>query len=479
VDQQTLQLVLEEIAPLLVGRYLGKIFQLSPLSFAIDVGAPGGGYLLISAEPSSPRLYLVKRRLKDLEKQSNPHSQFAQALRAKLSGAEIMSISRDSDERVIRFTFDAKDELGASLKPVLIAQLTGRSANIFLLDEQGHITNALRSANSEGQSPGDEYEAPTLRSTTSIDEPSLQPDRSSSVSAMLDLHYLEQDKQAAFQLRARNLLGAVRKELRQRAKLKENLERDLVTHGEPEAHKRIGDLLLANIATAERTGPVVRIKDFYSEDTPTLELEVEEKRSLQEEATHYFARYSKAKRAKEEIAVRLERISRETEQLQAKEVALQQAIDRHDEEALGSFEKPAAKAKDGQVKQREAAKIPGVRLYRSSDGYEILVGRGARDNDNLTFRVAKPNDLWLHTADYPGSHVVVRRTNRQEIPQRTIIEAAQLAAKFSHAAKDSKVVVHYTARKFLSKPRGAAPGLVRMSTFKTMMVEPKEGIERI
>ena len=128
--------------------------------------------------------------------------------------------------------------------------------------------------------------------------------------------------------------------------------------------------------------------------------------------------------------------------------------------------------------RRVPAKIPGVRIYRSSDGYEILVGRGARDNDNLTFRVARPNDLWLHSADYPGSHVVVRREQRKEIPQRTVIEAAQLAARFSQASNDSKVVVHYTPRKFLSKPKGSAPGLVRMSSFKTILVEPKETLKR-
>jgi len=120
-----------------------------------------------------------------------------------------------------------------------------------------------------------------------------------------------------------------------------------------------------------------------------------------------------------------------------------------------------------------------MRRYQTSDGYEVLVGRTARDNDQLTFRVARPNDLWLHAADYPGSHVVVRNATRKEIPQRTIIEAAQLAAKFSQAGADSKVTIHYTPRKFLTKPKGAAPGLVRMSTFKTINVEPGENIERM
>jgi len=150
-----------------------------------------------------------------------------------------------------------------------------------------------------------------------------------------------------------------------------------------------------------------------------------------------------------------------------------------DSAGLASLEPAKKKPVSNDSKQRQEEKIAGVRRYRSSDDYEIIVGRAAHRNDYLTFRVARPNDLWLHTADYPGSHVIVRKPNRAEIPHRTIVEAAQIAAKFSQAGKDSKVVVHYTQRKFLSKPKGAAPGLVRMSTFKTITVEPKEAIERI
>ena len=120
-----------------------------------------------------------------------------------------------------------------------------------------------------------------------------------------------------------------------------------------------------------------------------------------------------------------------------------------------------------------------MRRYLSTDGYEVLVGRAARDNDNLTFRVAQPNDLWMHAGDYPGSHVVVRNPTRKEVPHRTLIEAAQLAGRFSQASDDAKVVVHYTERKFVSKPKRAAPGLVRLSRFKSITVEPKEGVARL
>ncbi|MDQ3586567.1 MAG: NFACT RNA binding domain-containing protein, partial [Acidobacteriota bacterium] len=105
--------------------------------------------------------------------------------------------------------------------------------------------------------------------------------------------------------------------------------------------------------------------------------------------------------------------------------------------------------------------------------------RGAKDNDQLTFRVARPHDTWLHAADYPGSHVIVRNHARtSDIPHRTIIEAAQLAAHFSQAKRDAKVAVNYTQRKFIQKPKGAAPGLVRLSSFRTLLVEPRIGVER-
>ena len=149
---------------------------------------------------------------------------------------------------------------------------------------------------------------------------------------------------------------------------------------------------------------------------------------------------------------------------------------------LRSFDEMSDLPKELRLKLSQAATVSTLTLesrYLSTDGLEILVGRAARDNDNLTFKVARPNDLWLHAADYPGSHVIVRNTTRKDIPHRTLIEAAQLAAYFSQANQDPKVDVHYTQRKFISKPKGVAPGLVRMSRFKNITVAPKEGVERV
>jgi predicted ribosome quality control (RQC) complex YloA/Tae2 family protein len=121
----------------------------------------------------------------------------------------------------------------------------------------------------------------------------------------------------------------------------------------------------------------------------------------------------------------------------------------------------------------------GVRRYRSSDGFEILVGRTDRDNDNLTTKIARSSDLWFHAADYPGSHVVLRNPQRKPVAPGSIRQAAELAAKFSQAKNDAKVAVNYCERKFVSKPKGFPPGQVRLSSFKTILVEPQESAERI
>src|SRR5258706_9889849 len=101
------------------------------------------------------------------------------------------------------------------------------------------------------------------------------------------------------------------------------------------------------------------------------------------------------------------------------------------------------------------------------DGRVVLVGKGARENDELTFGAASPEDFWFHVADYSGSHVVVRNPGKEKDLDKTILEkAAELAAYFSQARNSSKVEVHYTKRKHVTKPRRAKPGLVRLLEFK-------------
>ncbi|MBM4396121.1 MAG: DUF814 domain-containing protein [Deltaproteobacteria bacterium] len=115
----------------------------------------------------------------------------------------------------------------------------------------------------------------------------------------------------------------------------------------------------------------------------------------------------------------------------------------------------------------------GYNEFRSSEGHEILVGRTARDNDRLTFNVARQNDFWLHVAATPGSHVVIRNPGGLDRPPRaTLEEAAALAAYFSKSRSGGRVAVHWTERRHVGKERGAPAGQVTLHRYKSVTVVP-------
>jgi len=491
MNEQLIGEVVEEVGPALAGRAWGKVFQVSASSLVVDFR---GRYLFVSVEPGQPRLYLISRTVRELERASLAPTPFALVLRKALGGATLREVRKDDGERVVRFVFDVPDAVGDVRGATLVAQLTGRTSNLFLLDSRGRILDALRPSRGEGQETGDAYNPPSSRrtqttsqdtSTARRESPAIPREGTSSLSEALDRHYQRLEEERTFDARASAVAARIRQESARLGKLRDNLSRDLAAHGDAEEHRRAGDLLLANIGTAERRGSVVRLKDFYAEGEPTIELEVEENRTLQEEAARRFARYTKAKRAAREIAARLEAVESELGALESKRAELEAAVAARDDAALEALtgardRKPVQTPRAKASKKGVDENTRGLRRYRSSDGYEIIVGRRAKENDQLTFKVARSYDTWMHAADYPGSHVVVRARGKDDtIPHRTLVEAAQLAAHFSQAAKDSKVAVNYTQRKFVSKPRGAAPGLVYLSSFRTLLVEPREELERV
>jgi predicted ribosome quality control (RQC) complex YloA/Tae2 family protein len=491
MDDESIKAIVAEIEPLLIGRAPGKIFQLGPLSLAIDFRLRDG-YLFLSAEPGLPRLHLIKRRVRDLEKQSVPLTQFALALRKELAGATLHALEKDSRDRVVRFRFVCRDELDQVIQRTFIAQLTGRSANLFLLDAREVITHQLRPARGAGQQIGEGYRltgsSPTAREGSVVEPFDRTPGQFDSLSEALDRHYSALLTQLAFDVRASAARADLRKKISRQQKLVKQLQADLVSHSDAEQQKRLGDLLLANLSTAKRSRNRVKLIDYFSPDAPLIEIELDEKVTLPQEAERRFALYSRSKRAVKQINSRITLAQKELAALEAQQAELEKLVAERDEASLARFTSSVVVAGSpreisfcisrGKSKRKPEKKIPGVRRYVSSDGLEILVGRTSRDNDHLTFKVARPNDLWLHAADYGGSHVVVRNSTRKDVPHRTIIEAAQLAAQFSQARKDPKVDVHYTQRKFVSKPRGSAPGLVRMTRFKNITVAPKEGVKR-
>ncbi|HEY6400115.1 MAG TPA: NFACT RNA binding domain-containing protein, partial [Blastocatellia bacterium] len=277
----------------------------------------------------------------------------------------------------------------------------------------------------------------------------------------------------------RKLRSHLLSRLRQRRELLNQLSRDLDKFSNGELHQRYGELLLANLRQAVKTGGGFTVTDFYDEAQPLIEIPSTGIPTPQEAAEHYFKLARKARRGYEKVTARLPIVENEIAQMEKHMAELDAGAGADKLKSLAAELKLPAPEKKPSQPAKKVEKIPGVRRYRSSDGYEILVGRAGADNDHLTFRVAKSYDLWLHAADYPGSHVVIRNPQRKSIPSRAITEAAQLAAKFSQARTLPRAAVNYCERKYVTKMKGFAPGQVRLSSFKTVMVEPAEAGERL
>src|SRR4030095_8977880 len=153
----------------------------------------------------------------------------------------------------------------------IIAQITGRSANLFLVDSEDTILHALRSPRGEGQQHGQIYQPPPVQTTRAGLEPAFAVEDFPSLSAAADDYYLTLESEEQFQSRVQSHRDRLRRQLSQKDKLKGNLAKDLIAHGNAEEHKQIGDLLLANLATAERAGNKVRLQNYYEEGEQPIE----------------------------------------------------------------------------------------------------------------------------------------------------------------------------------------------------------------
>ncbi len=460
MNELTLQNITAELSSKLNGRLFGKIFLLSKSTLAIDFRLPE--YLFISLEPNSPRTYLFKRKIKELERKSINPSGFILLLRKKLSNATLQTIEKLPNERILKLFFAIRNELGEIEKYILIIQLTGRSANLILLDRNEFVIDSLR------ETPiATKYEIPHREAQPNRQDNSFEKGSFETLSEALDVYYQQLEAERLFLQQAKSAQQKLKKEITKREKLATKLNEDLENHGDAESWKRLGDLILANLANAVRIDDTVLVVDYFNETAPTIEIEVDRNLSLTTASEKFFKRYTKARNAREELSKRLEIIALEIVNLQKEQSELESAIAEKD---LGSF--APKEVVQTSIKKKEPETLKCARKFVSTEGYEILVGKAAKDNDYLTFRVAKSFDLWLHAADYTGSHVIVRNPARNEIPNQTLIEAARFAAFYSQAREQPKVAVHYTPKKFVNKPKGAVAGLASLSSFKTILVEP-------
>ncbi|KPN97297.1 NFACT family protein [Lysinibacillus sp. ZYM-1] len=233
-----------------------------------------------------------------------------------------------------------------------------------------------------------------------------------------------------------------------------------------------GELLMANIYAFEKGVKEVTVTNYYSEDSEEITIQVSERKTPIENAQSYYTKYTKAKNALIMVQEQLEKTKEEISYFEMLAQQVQQASPGDIEEIREEL------AEQGYLKLRHSKKKkkpvkPEPEHYVSSTGMGISVGKNNKQNDMLTFKIAKRTDIWLHTKDIPGSHVVIHSSEPDET---TLREAATLAAYFSKARDSSSVPVDYTEIRQVKKPNGAKPGFVIYFEQKTLYIDPDEAV---
>lgn len=308
----------------------------------------------------------------------------------------------------------------------------------------------------------------------------LTPTKFSSLNKATEVYFNLLVSLEAFQRRRNAFQAKLKTEIAKLESLMAKLKTELIEFSQADNYRNLGELLLANLGTLYSEGNKVFFIDYFHPEQIELSLTIAENQTPKQLAEDYFKRYQRAKRGQQAVSKRLLAIEKE---LATKNSVLSKVVGVLTEADLEILENPfippKVKTNKKSASSKENPLLAGMRRYVSSDGYEILVGRSDKGNEQLTFQIAKAQDIWLHTADYPGSHVVIRNPQKVIIPIRTVQEAAQLAAYFSKAREETNAAVRYTERKNVSRPKKAKPGMALLTDFKTIMVSPQESGSRL
>ena len=291
-----------------------------------------------------------------------------------------------------------------------------------------------------------------------------------SISQVLESYYSMKNKITLIRQKSADLRRIVTTAIERTSKKYELQQKQQKDTEKKEKYRIYGELLNTYGYHLEEGARSLEALNYYTNEMITIPLD--EHLSAAENAKKYFDRYTKLKRTEEALNELLEETRSDLEHLESIRTSLDIALDEDDlvevREELMEYGYLRRKGSSGKKKKIVSRPFH----YRSSDGFDIYVGKNNFQNDELSFKIASGNDWWFHAKGQPGSHVIVK-SNGEELPDRTFEEAARLAAFYSKGRQAPKVEIDYTQKKNLKKPNGAKPGFVIYHTNYSMIAEPK------
>ena len=520
--------------------------------------------LLFAMNPTAPRLHLTTAS------PENPPEppMFCMLLRKHLSGGRLIGISQPPMERCAVFTFECMDEMGDLVQRKLIAELMGRTCNLYLLSPEGRIMDCLRRIGLDESAkrqalPGLYYQDPEpvvkknprelnrecyvnlfskpgadLLPERLMDElGGLSPlicreaalyacgdvdarlengnveeisekiaaffqenlenpapyfyaqngnpkqfafcpirqygdcTRAESFSGLLDMFYTVRDRNDAMRQKSQSVRKTVQNLCTRLTKKLAIQAKELEATYDRERLRQLGDILTANIHKITKGQTVVRVEDFYDEEMKEIEIPLSPLLSPQQNAAKFYKDYARMKTAEKELTRQIELGEGELEYLKSVLDELNRAdSDQALEEIKQELQTGGYLKADSGKKRVKTGKLPPLR-FESTDGFPIFVGRNNRQNEELTFKSARKDDIWLHASKVHGSHVIIACAG-QPVPDDTITQAAQLAAHYAETTGGQNIPVDVTPVRQVKKIPNGKPGMVIYHTYKTVIVNP-------
>ena len=563
-DAFFLSAVLEEVKARCIGARIDKIHQPSRDTLILQMHSREyRSKLLFAANPTAPRLHLTGA---SPENPSEP-PMFCMLLRKHLMGAKLSEVTQIPMERWAEFTFDCTDEMGFPVRKRLVAELMGRTCNLYLLSPEGRIIDCLRRIGLDESAkraalPGLMYQQPEAITKDNplnvenfrgfFDKPGAdqicdrlmdtfgglsplvcreaalfaagatdaRPDprdeeeiarklqlffaehlnhpkpcyyalsdgtpkqfafcpirqygdyrEAESFGQLLDMYYTVRDRKDAMRQKSQAVRKTVQNLCTRLTRKLAIQEKELEATYDRERLRQLGDIVTANIHKIVKGQTTVSCEDFYDEEMKVIDIPISPILSPQGNAARFYKDYTRMKNAEKELTKQIELGENELYYLRSVLEELSRAqTDAELEEIRRELQEGGYIRADSSKKKMKQGKVPPMR-FESTDGYPIYVGRNNRQNEELTFRLARKDDIWCHASKVHGSHVIISCGGTTP-PDDTITQAAQLAAYYSEISGGQNIPVDVTAVKQVKKIPNGKPGMVIYHSYKTVIANP-------
>ena len=563
-DAFFLSAVLEEVRQRCIGARIDKIHQPSRDTLILQMHSRDWrSKLLFAANPTAPRLHLTNA---SPENPAEP-PMFCMLLRKHLMGAKLSEVTQIPMERCAAFTFDCTDEMGFPVQKRLVAELMGRTCNLYLLSPEGRILDCLRRIGLDESAkraalPGLMYQNPepitkanpanpetyvnffdgpgadliadrlmdtfgglsplvcreaalfAAGSTDARPDPrdedaiaqKLQlffsehvnhpkpyyyalPDgtpkqfafcpirqygeykEAESFGSLLDMYYTVRDRKDAMRQKSQAVRKTVQNLCTRLTRKLAIQEKELEATYDRERLRQLGDIVTANLHKIVKGQTLIQCEDFYDEDMKVIDIPISPILSPQQNAAKFYKDYTRMKNAEKELTKQIELGENELYYLKSVLEELNRAQTDGELEAIKQeLQEGGYIRSDPGKKKMKQGKVPPMR-FESTDGYPIYVGRNNKQNEELTFRLARKDDIWCHASKVHGSHVIISCGGTTP-PDDTITQAAQLAAYYSETSGGQNIPVDVTPVKQVKKIPNGKPGMVIYHTYKTVIANP-------